>query len=264
MKIAVAQIDCRLGDVDANVAHINAQIERAGSAACDLVLLPELVDTGYEMNVILEKAAGWESGPVDEIRKQAVKCGIAVCCGLSERVDGHIYNSQALISRDGAIVAHYRKAHLFTASPVQEERLMQAGEALVVTQFGDLKIGLMICYDIRFPEMARALALQGVDLFLVSAAWPGVRVEHWRTLLAARAIENQAYVAAANRCGTDGPVAFGGNSVLLDPGGIAVAPAASSDETMLIGEVSREWIEKTRSQMAVFQDRRADLYDLNP
>ena len=134
MKIAVAQIDCRLGDVDANVAHINAQIERAGSAACDLVLLPEMADTGYQMDVILEKAAGWESGPVDEIRKQAVKCGIAVCCGLSERVDGHIYNSQALISRDGAIVAHYRKAHLFTASPVQEERLMQAGDAL--QQFG--------------------------------------------------------------------------------------------------------------------------------
>jgi len=219
-----------------------------------------MVDTGYEKDAILEKAAAWDSGPVVRIREFAAKCGIAVCCGVSERVEDAIYNSQVLVDSDGSLIGHYRKAHLFNAEPVNEERFLRAGDKLVTAQIGDFKIGLMICYDIRFPEMARALALGGVDVFLVSAAWPEVRVGHWRTLLAARAIENQAYVAAANLCGKDRPVPLGGNSVILDPSGGCVAAADVSDEALLMGEVKREPIDAVRAHMAVFRDRRRDLY----
>jgi len=118
----------------------------------------------------------------------------------------------------------------------------------------------MTCYDIRFPEMARRLALSGADLLVVPAAWPMVRLEHWKTILACRAIENQVYVAAVNRVGQDNSLQFCGASRLLDPYGIVLGSASEIDETLFTGEVSKARISDIRDRLKIYQDRREDLY----
>ena len=119
---------------------------------------------------------------------------------------------------------------------------------------------LMICYDVRFPELARSLALGGADALVVIAAWPTIRIDDWRLLTRARAVENQLYVIAANRAGTDGPTEFGGNSCILDPSGKEIATAGQEVGTILLADLSHERVDEVRSKMAIFSDRRADVY----
>jgi predicted amidohydrolase len=166
----------------------------------------------------------------------------------------------AVFNSRGELTGKYRKSHLYTCAPVHEERCFGAGNSLAVVEIGGFKCGLMICYDLRFPEMSRALALKGAEVLLISSAWLTPRVAHWDMLLRARAIENQVYVAGCNRTGTDGGTGFCGSSAIVDPYGITVAAAATDREELLVGEITRETIQWVRGRMPVFNDRRADLY----
>ncbi len=260
MKIGIAQINCEVGDVEANCRTIASMIKQAAQAGCSAVLLPEMVDTGYDMEAIRTHASTWDVGPCEMLRKLAADLKIAVICGLSERDEDRIYNSVALIDETGTIVGKYRKAHLFSAAPVYEHQYLARGESLTLVRLGGFTIGVMVCYDIRFPEMARALTLSGAEVLVAPAAFPLVRLEHWKTLTASRAIENQVYLVAANRTGSDGPLTFCGASRLLDPHGTAVACASEAQQTLIVGELSRERLEQIRSSMAVFEDRREELY----
>ena len=260
MKIAVAQMKCVLGDVPANCRTLASLVERAGGHGCDVIVFPEICDTGYEMSVIREQASAWPGLPFDTAQSAAAKHGVHVICGLSEREGQSIYNSAAVFSPKGDLLAKYRKAHLFTPSPVNEDRCFTAGSSLEVVNIGGLKWGLMICYDLRFPELARALAVQGAEVLALCTAWPFPRVAHLQTLVQARAIENQTYVVSANRVGTDGPVTFCGSSCIIDPYGVIVASAAVDREELLIGEINRETLVWVRGRMPVFAGRRADLY----
>jgi len=124
-----------------------------------------------------------------------------------------------------------------------------------------LNLGLSICYDLRFPEMCRALAVHhGVNTFVTSSAWPVVRAEHLRILAPARAIENQSYVILANRIGTDDGVTFCGSSVIIDPNGTILAAASTQGEELIAAKLSADVITSVRSRMAVFTHRRPDLY----
>ena len=260
MKIGVAQIDCEAGNVAGNLRTLKAWVQQAASADCDVVVLPEMADTGYVMRDILAHASVWDDGPCKTLRELAADLGIAVICGLSEREHSHVYNAAAVIDKDGTLVDKYRKAHLISMAPVHEDRHLAPGDALTLTKLGGFKIGVMICYDIRFPEMARALVLGGAEVLVVVAAWPTVRAEAWRVLTAARAMENQVYVAAANRVGKDGQISFCGDSCLLDPVGLPLASASGTEQTLLTGEITRDRIAEVRSSMRVFDDRRPDLY----
>ena len=132
---------------------------------------------------------------------------------------------------------------------------------MVSVALGSLQLGLTICYDLRFPEIYRALALeQGANVFIISSAWPFPRVEHQRILATARAIENQSYVVLANRVGKDEGVPFCGSSVVIDPYGVVVAGASADREELVVAEVSREVIDAVRERMAVLTHRRPDLY----
>ena len=129
--------------------------------------------------------------------------------------------------RTGAIVAKYRKTHLFAPAPVEEDKFCAPGHELISVELGPLKFGLTICYDLRFPEIYRALALDhGANVFVISSAWPFPRVEHLRVLATARAIENQSYVILANRVGRDEGAPFCGTSAVIDPYGVVVAAAS--------------------------------------
>ncbi len=261
MKIVAAQIACTLGDSSANLAKIQEFATRAHEAGAELIVFPEMADTGYAMRVIRETAEPWNKGAVPELQKIARKLSLTVISGVSERTADSIHNSQVVIDPDGAIVAKYRKAHLFAPAPIEEDKCCTAGNELVTHAIGPLRFGLGICYDLRFPEFHRALAVEGkANVLVISSAWPFPRVEHLRILATARAIENQSYVIVANRVGTDDGVQFCGSSVVIDPSGIVVAAASSEKEDLLLAEVSPGAIEKVRSGMTVFAHRREDLY----
>jgi predicted amidohydrolase len=259
VKIAAAQIACTLGDVSANVHKMREFAERAKSASAELVVFPEMADTGYAMSVIRAEAKPWSEGAVPELQKMARALALAIISGVSEKVDNAIYNTQVVINSSGAIVAKYRKTHLF--APIAEDKCCTPGDALVSLDFGRLRFGLTICYDLRFPEIYRTLALaQGANLFVVSSAWPFPRVEHQRILATARAIENQSYLVLANRVGKDDGVPFCGSSAIIDPYGVVVAAASADREELIMAQISNEVIDAVRARMPVFAHRRPPLY----
>jgi omega-amidase len=259
MKIAAAQIACALGDLSANLRKIQEFASRARDAGAGLVVFPEMADTGYAMRVIREEAKPWSEGAVPELQKIARTLSLAIISGVSERADKCIYNSQVVIDASGEIVARYRKTHLF--APIEEDKCCTPGDALTSVNFGPLRVGLTICYDLRFPELYRALANdQGTNVFVISSAWPFPRAEHLRVLAMARAIENQSYVILANRVGRDDGGRFCGSSAVIDPAGVVVAAASSEREEVVLAEVSAETIQSVREAMPVFAHRRDDLY----
>ena len=156
-----------------------------------------------------------------------------------------IYNSQVVIDSAGAIVAKYRKTHLFAPAPIEEDKCCAPGHELVSVALGPFKVGLTICYDLRFPEIYRALAVDhGANVFIISSAWPFPRVEHLRVLATARAIENQSYVVLANRVGRDDGVPFCGSSAVIDPSGVVMAAASAgsrrADRRRLVAGSARQ------------------------
>lgn len=259
MKIAVAQIDCVPGNVPANVRKVGEFAHRAKAAMADWVIFPEMSDTGYSMPMIREQAASWSEGAVPELRVIARNLQIGIISGISERDASGIWNSQVVIDQVGDIVAKYRKTHLF--APAEEHKCFTAGDTLTVLPLADFRAGLSICYDLRFPELYRKLAVENdVNLLILSAAWPFPRNEHLRVLATARAIENQSYLALSNRMGTDGATTFCGESAILDPSGAILAAASRDREELLMAELSMEKVRKVRDNMPVFTHRRPELY----
>jgi predicted amidohydrolase len=263
VKIAAAQISCALGDLDANLAKIRDFSSRAKQGGAELIVFPEMADTGYSMPVIKDHARGWSEGAVPELQKIAQNLSLPIISGVSERAGSSIYNAQVVIDATGKIVAKYRKSHLFTDPPLEEHRCFLPGTELISFTMADLGFGLSICYDLRFPEVYRTLATRDkTGVFIISSAWPFPRVEHFRTLAVARAIENQSYVVAANRVGTDDGITFCGSSAIIDPYGVVIAAGSADREEIIEAEASKEVIDSVRNRMAVFAHRRPDLYRL--
>jgi predicted amidohydrolase len=261
VKIAVAQISCVLGEVEANLRILEQFAGRAKEAGAELIVFPEMADTGYAMTIIRNHATSWTEGAVPRLRDLARKLSLAIVCGVSERDQRSIYNSQVVISDAGEIIARYRKTHLFRPPPIAEDRCFTPGDRLSDFRLGDFCFGLSICYDLRFPELYRQLAVtRQVNAFVVSSAWPVRRAEHFRILALARAIENQSYVIVANRVGTDDRATFCGSSAIIGPSGETLA-AASPDQTELIqADLSIADLTEVRRRMEVFADRRPDVY----
>src|SRR5256885_3147683 len=261
MKIAVAQIACTPGDVEANLRTTNDFASRAKHSGAELIVFPEMIDTGYSMPVIQKHATSWREGAVPRLQKMAKQLSLAVIAGVSDREGPHIYNSQAFIDAGGNIRAKYRKTHLVTAAPLDERPVFTAGDAFVSCKFDKFNLGLTICYDLRFPEVCRALAVEhGANVLINSSAWPFPRLEHLRILALTRAIENQSYLIVANRVGSDDGVTFCGTSVIIDPYGVIVAAASADREELIQAEISQDVIDAVRARMAVFDHRRQDLY----
>lgn len=261
MKIAAAQISCVLGDVEANVRKIRDFSTQARERGAELVVFPEAADTGYAMPVIQACATPWTEGAAPELQRMAKDLSIAIICGVSERDGGSIYNSQIFVDANGKVIGSYRKTHLFTAALIGEDTCFAPGNELKSFPFGGFRLGLTICYDLRFPELYRTLAIEEkVNAFILSSAWPFPRMEHFRILATARAIENQSYMVVSNRVGTDDGVTCCGSSAIIDPYGVVLASASTDREELVQAEVSDEAIRSVRNKMAVFAQRRPDLY----
>ena len=261
MKVAAAQIACVPGDIAANLGKIRNFTEQAKDTGADLIVFPEMVDTGYAMQLIQKHATSWNEGAVPELRAIAKKLSIPMVAGVSERDGSRIYNAQAFINRSGEIVTKYRKTHLVAAAPLDERPYFTPGGEFSSSRIDEFVLGLTICYDLRFPEVSRALVVDHeVNVIINSSAWPFPRVEHLRVLALARAIENQSYLILANRVGTDDGVTFCGTSAIIDPYGVILAGASADREELIMAEISEEVLKSVRDRMRVFEHRRDDLY----
>ncbi|HEY1476458.1 MAG TPA: nitrilase-related carbon-nitrogen hydrolase [Chthoniobacterales bacterium] len=262
MKVAAAQISCSLGDPEANLLKVRDFSRRAKDiTGAELIVFPEMIDTGYSMPVIRSRANRWNNGFVAGLQEIARKLSIAIVTGVSERDGSSIYNSQILVDAEGNISAKYRKTHLYAVAPVEEQTCFAPGDAFATSALGGLQFGFSICYDLRFPEMYRKLATeQNVSAFIVSSAWPFPRLEHFRTLAMARAIENQSYVVASNRVGKDDELWFCGSSAIIDPRGVVIAAASADREELIQADLSHELVLSVRSRVKSFAHRREDLY----
>jgi len=264
MKVAAAQISCVLGDFDANLAKIRAFAGRARDLGAELVVFPEMSDTGYSMPVIQKHARPWKEGAVDELQKIAKQNSIGIIAGISDRDGDSIFNAQVFVSANGDVLGKYRKTHLVTAAPLDERVCFSPGNEFVVCKLGDFNVGLSICYDLRFPEMARTLVVKhGANVIVNSSAWPTVRAEHLRILALARAVENQSYYIVANRAGTDDGVTLCGSSMIIDASGKILAAASPDGEELIHGEISSPAIAEVRNRVPAFAHRRGELYNIN-
>jgi predicted amidohydrolase len=263
VRIAAAQISCSVGDVAANLKKIEEFTRAAHAKGAELIVFPEMADTGYSMEHIRRHAASWDQGAVPKLKALAADLSIAIVCGLSERDNALIYNSQVVIDRHGEVIAKYRKTHLFPMPPIAEHLCFAPGDCLADFSMAPFRFGLTICYDLRFPEVYRTLVTaHQANAFIISSAWPFPRVEHFRILAVARAIENQSYVIAANRVGMDDGVTCCGTSAIIDPYGVVVASASADREEVIYADLSGEAIKSVRERMPVFANRRAALYRL--
>ena len=223
----------------------------------DIAVLPELwVSGAFDLPLAREVAAPLDSPVVQSVQALAAKAGAWVHAGsYAERLpDGRTFNTAVLIGPDGDIIATYRKRHLFGFAD-GERTLMSSGDALVVAETPLGATGLATCYDLRFPEMFRNLVDAGAETFLLSSGWPTPRIEHWRVLARARAIEDLAWVVACNGVGSHAGITLGGHSIVVDPQGNIVAEAGN-DETVLYADVDVTRAAQWRAEFPVLGDRR--------
>jgi len=216
------------------------------------------MDVGYDPLGATGRVPPGDGVFLQGVRTLAAQRSVWVVAGVAERDDDHVYDSAAVVDPLGDVVATYRKVHLF--SPTGEDGCFTEGAELVVVECLGVRVGLAICYDLRFPELFRALALSGATLVAVPSAFPHARVEHWRTLLRARALENQLFVAAANRVGTDVDTTFCGASAVVGPDGTVLAEAEERGPADLVAVLDPREIDRARSAIPALDERRANVY----
>jgi predicted amidohydrolase len=259
MKVALLQMDIALGDVAANRRKAADMIAAAIGRGAKLLVLPEMWTTGYKLAAIHELAEP-EGGPtLAMLRAAARDKGVEMITGsLAESRDGKVYNTCYAIDAAGDVVAKYSKIHLIGL--MEEDRYIAPGDAKAMFELSFGKAGMIICYDLRFTELPRALALAGCRTLFVPAEWPASRGAHWRALNIARAIENQMFVIAVNRVGRDEGNVYFGHSLVVDPWGEVLAEGSADNEEVLVVDVDFAAGEEIRRRMPVFADRRPQYY----
>jgi predicted amidohydrolase len=265
VKLALAQIAIEGGDVTENVRRAAEAIESAAERGADLVALPEIFNVGYFAFETYQRNAEALSGPtLTRIADLADEHDIGVLAGsivedlsatASETpAEAGLANTSVFFDRDGNRKAVYRKHHLFGYESAEAEMLVP-GESLGIAEFEDVTIGMTTCYDLRFPELYRAIAEAGATLVLVPSAWPYPRVEHWRVLTQARAIENQCFVAAINGSGSYEDATLLGRSSVYDPWGTLLAGTGDEPEIVL-RDIDPTRVELIREEFPAWHDRR--------
>lgn len=259
MKVACLQMDMKLGCTDENFSHAEELIRRAMKEKADVLVLPETWNTGFFPKENLVKLCCKDGNRVKSyIGGLAKQYQVNIVAGSVPNMrDGKIYNTSFVFNRNGDCIASYDKTHLFT--PMEEDKYFTYGDHLCNFVLDETRCGIIICYDLRFPELIRKLALQGLDMLFVVSQWPKKRIFHLRTLTTARAIENQMFVVCCNSCGTADETIYGGNSAVIDPLGTTLS-CAGEEETILLAECNLQILTQIRKKMPVFSDRRPELY----
>lgn len=258
LKISIAQMNVKLGQPEENLATVRRFAQQASAQGADVLVLPELWSTGYDLENAVVYAADLDEGVWGETAVIAQQNNLAIIGScLSNVGDGKIGNTAVFINKDGIILADYSKVHLFRL--MDEHHFLTAGEKLAIVETAWGNMGLAICYDLRFPELFRQYALADCVLTFLPAEWPHPRLEHWQTLIRARAIENQMYVVACNRVGQSKGIDFCGHSCVIDPWGEVLIEGGET-ESLLTVEIDLEKVTAVRRTIPIFKDRRPTIY----
>ncbi|HEY3489554.1 MAG TPA: carbon-nitrogen family hydrolase [Candidatus Deferrimicrobiaceae bacterium] len=253
---AALQFQVDLGEVDRNARRAFGLIADAARKGAKLCVLPEMWSTGFANDRLLP-LSGSTPGIVFELRKLAEAHGMVIAGSLPERVGRSVYNTMIVINANGVITGQYRKTHLF--SPSGEHKAFRAGASAGVIHTDRGVVGPLICYDLRFPELSRKYYMEGATIFCVSAQWPTARKSHWDALLAARAIENQLFVVAANAVGQSGEFIFPGGSAIISPLGERLAEGVN-EEAVVTAQIDPAEADKFRRRIPCLEDRNERAY----
>ncbi len=246
LRIVLVQHDIAWENKPSNHAAYE-QLVRGAAQPGSFVILPELCDVGFTMNT----DAAASPGSLEWAQALARSHQVWLQAGLAESVEGGVANAAFVIRPDGDVAAVYRKIFLFSHGT--EPQHYCPGDGPVLVDVAGWTVAPFICYDLRFPEVWRVAALAGAELFTLGANWPARRHEHWRTLVRARAIENQAFVACCNRVGRDPSLEYAGGSALIDPRGGSVAEASDAACATVV-TARRDEFASWRAQFAALGD----------
>ncbi|MCX5534812.1 carbon-nitrogen hydrolase family protein [Streptomyces sp. NBC_00006] len=258
MRTALLQSSGHPGSTAANLKVLDAAAGRAAAAGAGVLVTSEMFLTGYAIGDDVARLAEPADGDAaDAIAEIAHRHGLAVAYGYPERAGGAVFNSVQLISAEGARLANYRKTHLFGC--FEREQFTPGDQPVVQAEVNGLRVGLMICYDVEFPENVRAHALAGTDLLLVPTAQMHPFQFVAESVVPVRAFENQMYVAYVNRVGAEGEFEFVGLSTLAGPDGVARARAGRGEE-LVFADADPDFLAASRAANPYLSDRRPGLY----
>ncbi|KDQ66059.1 carbon-nitrogen hydrolase family protein [Streptomyces halstedii] len=258
LRTALLQSSGRPGAVDHNLALLDEAAGRAAAAGARLLVCAELFLTGYAVGDALPELAEPADGPsARAVSEICARHGVAVLYGYPERSGELVFNASRLVGPDGTALADYRKTHLY--GPFEQRWFTPGDRPVVQAELDGVRLGLLICYDVEFPENVRAHALAGTGLLLVPTAlmhpFPFVA----ESVVPVRAFENQMYIAYVNRTGAEGEFEFTGLSCLAGPDGTARVRAGRGEE-LLVGDVDPALLDASRAANPYLRDRRPALY----
>jgi omega-amidase len=252
--VYLVQLDCVWENKQANFDRVNALLDAESPAAGSLIVLPEMFATGFSPNTAVTKQ-GADRESDQFLRSMAQKHGCCVVGGVvTENRAGKCQNEAVVLEATGRELARYAKMQPFNLGG--EGDVHVPGSEVFVCEWAGLKIAPLICYDLRFPELARTAVLRhGAEVLIYIASWPIKRYQHWLTLLQARAIENLAYVVGVNRCGADPQFSYAGRSIVVDPHGVIIADAGSQERVMG-AQIEKDVVVSWRAEFPALADAR--------
>lgn len=262
MKYAIYQAEIVPANPEVNRRNVRDWVlEQVRQDKPDTIVLPEMWNTGYSLNE-LERAADRDSEPTASFLSDLAKTHQINIIGgsIGNKKAGQFYNTSLVFNHSGELVYQYDKIHLVPM--LNEHHYLTGGREMAqVFELDHIKMGLIICYDLRFPELARQLALDGAQVLHIVAEWPAVRKDHWKYLQIARAIENQLYVVSSNVIGKNEDTVFAGESMIIDPWGTIIATGDSKNAATITGSINLDTVPKIREDVPVFSSRVPALYD---
>lgn len=263
-SVAAVQMASETGEsaLNKNLEKAHGFLKEAAQQGARLIVLPEAFNYGYQLEPELLKQVTPADGTTDFLKTFAQDHQVYLSAGILERENDQIFNRSITVAPSGA-VKKYTKVHLFASAPTWEDKVFVGGKTrqTMTTELGQL--GFLICYDLRFPEIARALALEGSNIFVISSAWGYARGEHFEALAKARAIENQVFLISADQVGqTREGLRFAGRSSIIDPLGNLLARADSEQETVLVAEIKPEVQAQAKEFMNCFAHRIPEAYTM--
>ena len=260
ITISLGQMHIIPDDVEQNIASFKQMSAQAAAEGSSVLVVPELWSTGYVLEQAEHFASEQDGGIYDVIRETAHEHNLTIIGSVLEKVANGVANSLSVIKPDGKISGVYRKLHLFRL--FDEEKYLQQGNDLLTLDMEWGATGFGICYDLRFPELFRRYSIQnGARVMILPAEWPLIRVNHWRSLLIARAIENQSFVIACNAAGKSGETVFGGHSMIIDPWGEIIVEG-DENPALLTATIDTQAIVDISTKIPVFDDVRGDIYSV--
>jgi predicted amidohydrolase len=265
MRVALCQLPVS-SQPSVNLSRVRSALQDAAAQGADLAVFPEATQIRFGSDLVAAAAPldGWFCSG---LASAAAENGVALVAGVFEPApDGRVYNTAVAYDGSGSLVASYRKLHLFDAFGQRESDVVAPGSSVVSCLLGGLQVGLEICYDVRFPELSRALVLDGASLLVLPAAWASglFKEEHWVTLVRARAIENTVWIAAVGQVPdpdepTHRQLAGIGRSMLVDPFGVVRADLGPRPG-VVVAEVDTSLVAEVRAALPSLANRRRDIF----